>query len=637
MNVPVPPPFPFNIQEFSHIQIFPPIGIARVGDSGFNLYTGSPDGEPEYFFPPEVPGHDQFPPHGLVDGAFKDKLYRVKRQAVVFHAYAFNAKNEVLGEVTASSGLTITWTVYVRNSKPSFTLFRGKHRPQTKDLRNPDVQSDKDPDQRDRLIVDPGPKSITITPSDRNPSHVPIAGDFYGSQDIPTEVHLGRIQADEKGRLVFIGGAGYSRCVSDPQKQNFQPDIISEFDSIGWIDDVCDGWVDVTIRVADTKFQCHAKHKATVMSAPPKFAWGIHAPTTLYDIIEDIYSGNKEPGEVQFYEHIWPMLSGTYELSWVNEKAFQGHGPAGLGNFLSMEHDLSRKDATYASLRKQIFGRLRKPEYKDPAQASTTYMPRLSGDDGDAIEPGQIIPSSGVPIKRFAALTALQYARFEKWAAGIFSADTSRWQEYETIEAVPVNMQPLSLTLAALEHSTGDPLYPGLETYWIAKDPDIYLIESQSPWTEGDSVPPFRINHEKVQPGHLSRGLSLPWQSDFSLCNTHWWPSGRPDDVINIMDWTTGAGKVESVSMNDFIDEISPRRKQWARGLRDTPDYPQDYYPGSTDMVRNWQKLGFVRQKKDYKIIDGSSTLPVWLEEERGYIQPNIGHMELTPGTDDEK
>ena len=27
-----------------------------------------------------------------------------------------------------------------------------------------------------------------------------------------------------------------------------------------------------------------------------------------------------------FYKDIWPVLSGTYKLSWVNEKAFQGHG-----------------------------------------------------------------------------------------------------------------------------------------------------------------------------------------------------------------------------------------------------------------------------------------------------------------------
>jgi hypothetical protein len=45
--------------------------------------------------------------------------------------------------------------------------------------------------------------------------------------------------------------------------------------------------------------------------------------------MEDIY--NKEMGwtdhsKTQFYQDIWPVLHGTYALSWVNDKAFQGHG-----------------------------------------------------------------------------------------------------------------------------------------------------------------------------------------------------------------------------------------------------------------------------------------------------------------------
>ncbi|EED80245.1 predicted protein [Postia placenta Mad-698-R] len=645
---------PFNVADVSRIEIYPPIGIARLGDSGFDLVTGHTCGEPQYFFPPEVPGHDQFPPGGLVNGAFRDRWQRIKRQAVVFHVYAFNKNNEILGELLPGSGVTINWTVHVVNSKPSFTTFRGIYanlgvHPRSELYLVQEsigrlLQSYETPMCSLTLIVDPGQLSITVGPtSEMKNSWVPIVGAFYGSQATPTSVSLGQISTDDKGRLIFVAGAGYSRCVSDPKQPHFQPDIISEFDSIDWVDDVCDGWIDVAITYTSKTGQAvrvHAQHKATVMSAPPKFAWGVHAPTTLYDIIEDIYAREKKwtaPNEVpvQFYEHIWPTLGGTYGLSWVNQQAFQGHGPAGMGNFIQFEKDLASKDASHAMHRKEVFERLRKPQYEKHAQASTMYMPRLSGDDGDAIEPGQVIPPTSVPIKRFAALTALQYSRFEKWAAGDFKTSRPRWKDYESIEKVPLKLQPLALTLAALEHSTGDPLYPGLETYWIAKDPSIYSSDVLS--LQSATIPPFRIDYTKVKPGHLSRGLSLPWQSDFSLCNTHWWPSGRPDDVINIRDWQRVVETGTSVSMPDFVDKVSPLRKKWSRGLRETPDYPQDYYPGSTDMVHQWQNLGFIKQKKDYKITDGPTSLAVWLEEERCQIKERTeGTTRLAPSFDDD-
>lgn len=89
--------------------------------------------------------------------------------------------------------------------------------------------------------------------------------------------------------------------------------------------------------------------------------------------------------------------------------------------------------------------------------------------------------------------------------------------------------------------------------------------------------------------------------------------------------------------MPDFVDKVSPLRKKWSRGLRETPDYPQDYYPGSTDMVHQWQNLGFIKQKKDYKITDGPTSLAVWLEEERCQIKERTeGTTRLAPSFDDD-
>ena len=59
----------------------------------------------------------------------------------------------------------------------------------------------------------------------------------------------------------------------------------------------------------------------------------------------------------------------------------------------------------------------------------------------------------------------------------------------------------------------GAPLYPGIECSWVANLSEMYDLDE-----------PFRFS-EKAQPGHLSRGLALPWHVDFKMCTDHWWPS----------------------------------------------------------------------------------------------------------------
>src|SRR5438067_2540588 len=66
-----------------YCKIFPPLGIARVGNS-----------PQEYFIGPEAPG---IVPDG--GGMYKDAEGRVKRQAARFRIYAFNARHEVIAEL----------------------------------------------------------------------------------------------------------------------------------------------------------------------------------------------------------------------------------------------------------------------------------------------------------------------------------------------------------------------------------------------------------------------------------------------------------------------------------------------------------------------------------------------------------
>jgi hypothetical protein len=612
------------MSDISLIGIFPPIGIARLGDSGFDLSKGEPDGKAEIFFSSEIPGTDGPPAVGF---KFRDARDRIKRQAVLFHVYAFRDDRSVTELL--NDDYHLRWTVHVANKKGAFTEYRGRFEPPTTDLRNPEVQPREDFDDRTWLIVDPGEKSIESNPGE-NPC-VQLDGHFYGSRgkpDSPAEakdrtVNLGELRTDAEGRLIFVAGAGHSRCVSVPNNYNFQPDIISDFDSIDWVDDICDGWVTVTATRRDDR-RSYTSKPATIITAPPKFAWGLHAPTTLYDIIENLADGEDIPwrldNKVQFYEHIWPILRATYGLSWVNEYAYQGHGPTGKGNFLPLKENLGavtpQERRNHQDLRDHVFQRLRKPDYQDISQACTKFMPRLSGDGGDCPEPGgPRIP--GNTITQFAALTKLQYKRFKKWRDGVYETDLPFWipangTPYAKINEAPMKDQPWLLTLAALEHTVGDPLAPGIELGWRAKDIGVYTFSEDG----RPHFPPFRVNHTVIQPGHLSRSLSLPWQSDFDLCNAHWWPSIRPDDVINIADWRGTGAPRESVTENAFMRDIANTRRKWDRGIRRSPDYPKEYFPGSTDMVKLWHGLGFV-SKQMFTITNNGASLPVFVEDER--------------------
>src|SRR5260221_1429910 len=95
--------------DIAYAKIFPPIGIARVGDS-----------ENEFFYGPEfLAAHlhqEQI--------QYKDSEGRIKRQAARFRIYGFSAQGRVVGEIT-SNDATITWTVHLANKKAAWFNFDG--------------------------------------------------------------------------------------------------------------------------------------------------------------------------------------------------------------------------------------------------------------------------------------------------------------------------------------------------------------------------------------------------------------------------------------------------------------------------------------------------------------------------------
>lgn len=80
--------------KVARVEIFPPIGVARVGDSGTwaNGQLDPDNPEIEYFYGPEAPGLDDYP-----FGSFRDSQSRIKRQVSL----------RFLRDTLSAAGLTV--------------------------------------------------------------------------------------------------------------------------------------------------------------------------------------------------------------------------------------------------------------------------------------------------------------------------------------------------------------------------------------------------------------------------------------------------------------------------------------------------------------------------------------------------
>jgi hypothetical protein len=96
---------PMKAPEISYVAIYPPIGIARIGNS------------PEHFLATDQPGISKVP-----HGGFKDSQGRIKKEVARFRVYAFTQSGKVLRELTANEA-TIEWRAEVANVKPAWYEF----------------------------------------------------------------------------------------------------------------------------------------------------------------------------------------------------------------------------------------------------------------------------------------------------------------------------------------------------------------------------------------------------------------------------------------------------------------------------------------------------------------------------------
>ncbi|HTP31043.1 MAG TPA: LodA/GoxA family CTQ-dependent oxidase [Candidatus Acidoferrales bacterium] len=521
---------------FQSVKIFPPIGVARLGNS--------PSG---YFIGPERPADPDVP-----SGGFRDANGLIKRQAARFRIYGFDAAGAAT-EINLDNAQSITWTVHVANTKAAADKFFGKAEPNP-GPRNPSVTAN-----RDQLKLDPGPVSV----SGANPNFEDLgqsaanglAKEFRIDQQFlgkHIQLTLGTATTDDKGRLLVLAGNGESKS---PTGTSIHGGNFANHD--GWYDDVADGVVTATVRLNDGSTPLVAS--AWVLCAPPKFAPGIHVVVTLYDTLfqaavdrdPSLDPFNKPAFQPSIAADILPLLTRAANMRWVYARGRQQFNPA-----TSFHHTLSSLNNLPLPARSRIFDKLSTP-------SSTPGNPGTGGGDMPKMW------SDLYPNGPNGTLTRIQFKMVQQWAAGSSVPGTA------PSPADPIT--PDGLTRAALDACVGAAFYPGIEASWKIRD--------VFPFVE-----PFRLDSSRMNPGDVTSQMSLPWQSDFLDCAAEsgnagdelvWWPAQRPLNVLKpgsntyvpwgrFADTDTGDMSIDQIltgwSKLGFLVESNGRYEETQRG-----------------------------------------------------------------------
>lgn len=291
--------------------------MARVGNSE------------EYFIGPESPGVVPNPGNNQ----YKDAQGLIKPQAARFRVYGYDENDNIVMEIThdPTNNVNLQWDVHVRNLKAANYAFQGKFAFDPTQLRNPGVAGS-DPNERTSLIIDPGQKSISGISLQQN-NAVQLDGgkifDGIGKSEIPAslinkgqtgtipvtytskEVSLGRLETDENGRLIFVGGKGDAGCLIDPpviiQKgvstfddntENNDPNSNgnSYFNNPGWYDDTSGGTVNASVTYqppgeAPVVFSTNnaPAQRGWVAVSPPKYVPSMNNVVSLLDLQLDMF------------------------------------------------------------------------------------------------------------------------------------------------------------------------------------------------------------------------------------------------------------------------------------------------------------------------------------------------------------
>jgi hypothetical protein len=577
--------------KIDHLAIFPPIGIARIGNAS------------EYFLASEVPGVEPKPP-----GGYKDAEGRIKKQAVQFKVYAFDKAGKVLGEITAKDS-KINWHVHVANVKAAWYEFNNAL--DLPDAGIPSQYRNKKVNDRSQLAIRPSPIEISGENIDGD-NYTFNDGEFFGEK-----VNLGSIKTDHQGRVIFIPGKGDAES-----KDNLPPTTFANNE--GWHDDTCDGIVRATVTMGDKTFEAKP---AMVAVTPPNFGPGLFGVVTMNDVVQDLFireMNYPDPAAdgVVFYKHIYPMLERMTDTQWVNEgfsMLFGHNSPSDFTN-PDLVKLLENPDDSSKEIREKVFGWFRDPssEKYEPQQVPPFY--------GDGFGEYQGLAIVDLPI------TQTQYDRLEKWASGDFT--TGKPEVKKPFEELSLDEQIEALNQAPLEECLGGPFHPGIELTWPMRVKSMW----ESPYRlnmvkKGENTdlnfgpllsPQIALSENgpvsKSGPGALTRWLGVPWQTDEASCLSGYnpstylplpsfWAARVPNQVLS----EDGFERVnaDQVNIGQRLKHFD-YRQDWLR------DLGTQYLSKINKMTQRWHKLGIIT-KSEENISNSSGLLPkeAWVEKGR--------------------
>ena len=645
-------------------EIHPKIGVARLGNS--------PN---EFYLTPETVGGlpiecDESGNSNEENGSvkfvtqFKDSVGRIKRQGQKFRIFANTGDTKTEIKLSDDNIEKIVWTVHLANKKPIWYTFselqgdlefgvENSYENQHIPVNNPQVTKH---DERKKLIIDPGPRSIDKTgdvvpfsryniPEDYKHGSFPPVGS--GGEQIDS---LGELRMDNEGNLIALGAYG---------KVTGSGDITSFRGAAKYWDDIADGFVMATIQLKDGS--THDADPAWLIVGSPKYAPELVNITTLYDTMYDvairfleadseIYQEGSNTADafpknqgytplngyqpdycVNYTTQIKPIIERMQSYRWVADIPY-------LNDFAHPGFDLTDSSEKNKAQRMQYFNYFRMPvlpkDYSESTQGLNNGPNQLFSSDGIPLMPlnsGDNSVTNSGPIYKFETLSVTQYFFLHQWAVGKFKVEEPQPKTYAD-----------QLDEASVGNCVGAPFSPGIETTWIVRNAPIYAAPIQFKLAHHHHHNEHTLKHYQnhglsttadeaeghgCEPGDLTKRMAIPWQSDFQECTVqtpnitnptvnqfadgtgievppayyvYWWPPQSPMHVV------TGSLEPGDQVLDAIVSEIAGQtiipagqRVSYQRGINSI-----------ADMIASWSRLGFI-------VNQGTEQYPYFVEKER--------------------
>ena len=643
-------------------RVHPAIGIGRVGDSE-DIYiapvTAAGTIEPGGLMGglPIKPGTEDTP---ITADDFRDCEGNVKRQAARFRIYAYPAGSS--GTYPNGGGTLVTvgskigdrkvadivWTVHLANKKLNnfSTVSKGEQfrgigayeDPSLLELRNPGYKgkTDKsDPVRLRELVIDPGPRAIkasggtsaivafcAATPAafaDPSGAIVPVPSypksfpsDFNTLHEpLGPLTSLGDLRVDEKGGLVVAGGFARTVAVSQDGKP---VDPLTQATENGlWYDDAADGPVNAVI-VFDDKSTATVQGGWYVTGDPGYAPQTRNIISTWDDVYDewvrqlDLVPGLFANGQFQasyrpsFPDDIQPIFHAAMLQRWntnLPSVAINNHDMVGA---IKPTDDPTSKIPNLKTL-------IRDPSSSSDIQTGAPMMPLSLGD----------------AEKSFLTVSPTQYFLLSQWHAKAYAPGPG-----------PALGPGEKLDRITLENCLGGRYSPGIEVSFPIRDINIYIQD----WKKQDCGP-FRINQAPLdygkamadkpflsfgyiplqaialEPGDISKFMSVPWHTDYNSCATHL-PDPNPQGN-NTLFWSWPAERpvaVYPVSLCNYDEGTKTwtvgRQAYSVRGSGTETDFPAQVgrFQSYPDYVANWFKVGFMIEGPQIEPEPGKAPYP---------------------------